>query len=203
MKQIRYALWVLVSVLLATLFSLYLLREEPNRTEKVVFSEVAFGQPFSLVDNKGQEITEKAFEGHPNLLFFGFTNCPEICPTTLYEINAWLDELGDEAKSVRSFFITVDPARDTPEVMDAYVSAMSSRIVGITGNVEKVAALTKSWRIYAEKIPYVDTVDEGDYNMDHTASVLLVRADGSLQGTITYGENPAVALDKIRLLLKR
>lgn len=201
MKIIRNTLWVLVAISLVVGIYLYTQNKQPKVITKV--SELAFGQAFSLTDNKGNEITEQAFVGHPTLLFFGFTHCPEVCPTTLYEINAWLDALGDEASAVRSFFITVDPERDTPEVMNDYVTSMSDRVVGITGGVDEMEALVKSWRIYAKKIPEIGAVDGlGNYNMDHTASVLLVRPDGSLQGTITYGENTDVALDKIRLLLK-
>ena len=102
-----------------------------------------YGAPFTLVDQNGAEITEAAFRGHPTALFFGFTNCPEICPTTLVEIDGWLKQMGDDGKDIRAYFVSVDPERDTPEVMKDYVTAVSPRIVGITGEPDKVAAMAK------------------------------------------------------------
>ena len=94
-------------------------------------SGAAYGAPFTLVDQNGAEITEAAFRGHPTLVFFGFTHCPEVCPTTLFEMDGWLKALGDEGKDLRAYFVSVDPERDTPELMKTYVSNVSDRIVGI------------------------------------------------------------------------
>ena len=88
---------------------------------------------------RAQPITEAAFRGHPSAVFFGFTHCPEVCPTTLFEMDGWLKKLGDDGKDVRAYFVSVDPERDTPEVMNAYVSNVSDRITGITGEPDKVA----------------------------------------------------------------
>ena len=104
-----------------------------------------FGAPFTLVDQNGAEITEAAFRGAPSAVFFGFTHCPEICPTTLYELDGWLNTMGDEGKDIRAYFVTVDPARDTAEVMNAYVGNVSARIVGITGEPEKVEAMVRAF----------------------------------------------------------
>jgi protein SCO1 len=155
-----------------------------------------FGAPFTLVDQKGVEITEAAFRNQPSVVFFGFTPCPEICPTTLFEMDAWLKQLGDEGKDIKAYFVSVDPERDTPDVLDAYVSNVSDRIVGITGSPEKIAAMTKSFGIYSKKVP----LDGGDYTMDHTASVLLLSKGGDFAGTIAYGENPDTAVAKLKRL---
>lgn len=156
----------------------------------------AYGAPFELVDQHGDPITEKAFRGHPTAVFFGFTHCPEVCPTTLFELDGWLAELGPDGKDIKAYFVSVDPERDTPELMDAYVSNVSKRITGITGDPEKVAAMAKSFGIYFKKVE----TEGGDYTMDHTASILLLDADGTFSGTIAYGENPDNALSKLKRL---
>lgn len=156
----------------------------------------AYGDPFTLVDQSGQEITEAAFREAPGVIFFGFTHCPEICPTTLYELDGWLNTLGDEGKNIRAWFVTVDPARDTPEIMNAYVGNVSQRIRGITGDPDKVEAMVRSFGIYFKRIE----LEDGDYTMDHTASVLLLNSHGDFAGTIAYGENPETAIAKLKRL---
>lgn len=155
-----------------------------------------FGAPFALVDQSGAEITDAAFRGAPSALFFGFTHCPEICPTTLYELDGWLTALGDEGKNLRAWFVTIDPARDTPDIMDAYVGNVSERIRGITGEPAKVEAMARSYGIYFKRVE----LDGGDYTMDHTASVLLLDRKGDFAGTIAYGENPDTAIAKLKRL---
>ncbi|MEZ5802536.1 MAG: SCO family protein [Rhizobiaceae bacterium] len=155
-----------------------------------------YGAPFTLVDENGAPITEAAFRGHPSAVFFGFTNCPEVCPTTLYEMNAWLTKLGDEGKDIRAYFVSIDPERDTPEMMKLYVENASDRITGITGEPDKVYAMAKSFGIYWKK---VDTGD-GEYTMDHTASVLLLDSSGDFAGTIAYEENSNTAIAKLKRL---
>lgn len=155
-----------------------------------------FGDPFTLVDQRGDEITEAAFRGAPSVVFFGFTHCPEVCPTTLFELDGLLKQLGDEGKDIRAYFVTVDPERDTAEIMDAYVSNVSDRITGITGDPEKVAAMAKSFGIYWKKVE----LEGGDYTMDHTASVLMLKRNGDFAGTIAYEENPETALAKLKRL---
>jgi protein SCO1/2 len=158
----------------------------------------AYGAPFTLVDHNGAEFTEAALRGHPSALFFGFTHCPEICPTTLYEMDGWLKKLGDDGKDVGAFFVSIDPARDTPEVLKLYVGSVSDRVVGITGEPEKVGQMAKDFGIFVRKVP----LDGDDYTMDHTASVLLLDRNGAFAGTISYGENPDTAIEKLRRLAR-
>ena len=187
---------ILLVVLLVSVSALVKAGDLPINTK--------LGGDFELTSTVAERGRLSDFKGKVVLLNFGYTSCPDICPMVLNRMAAVMNELDEDRARVQPVFITFDPERDTPEVMNDYVTAMSERIVGITGDVESVAALVKSWRVYAEKVPEVGAIDGmGNYNMDHTASVLLVRADGSLQGTITYGENTQVALDKIRLLLKK
>ena len=155
-----------------------------------------YGAQFALVDQKGAPITEAAFRGQPSAIFFGFTHCPEVCPTTLFELDGWLKKLGDEGKNLRAYFVTVDPERDTAAIMDTYLSNVSDRITGITGEPDKVQAMAKAYGIYWRKVD----LEGGDYTMDHTASVILLDGDGAFAGTIAYEENPDAALAKLKRL---
>ena len=157
----------------------------------------AFGAPFVLQDQKGAEITEQALRGHPSAVFFGFTHCPEVCPTTLAEMDSWLATLGDEGKDIRAYFVSIDPERDNAETLERYVGNVSQRITGITGEPDSIAAMAKSFGIYAKKVP----LDGGDYTMDHTASVLLLDSKGAFFGTIAYGENADTAIAKLKRLV--
>jgi len=159
-------------------------------------AQSSFGEPFTLVDQRGEEITEAAFRGAPSAVFFGFTHCPEVCPTTLFELDGWLNQLGDEGKDIRAWFVSIDPERDTPEVMNSYVGNVSDRITGITGEPDKVFAMAKAFGIYWKKVE----LEGGDYTMDHTASVLLLDRSGDFAGTIAWGENPDNAIAKLKRL---
>ena len=156
------------------------------------------GAPFALTDHDGRPITEAAFEGHPSMLFFGFTHCPEICPTTVYEMEGWLAALGPEAEGLRAFFVTVDPERDTPEVLRAYLTAQSDRVTGIGGDPDAVREMARSWRVYFAR----RDLEGGDYTMDHTSLVYLLDEDGRYAGTIPYGEAPEKAVAQLRALIE-
>ena len=156
-----------------------------------------FGAPFVLLDQNGDPITEQAFRGRPTAVFFGFTHCPEVCPTTLFELTGWLHKVDPDGGHIGAYFVSVDPERDTPKVLGDYVSSVSDRIIGITGDPAGVEAMYKSYRVYARKVP----TDDGSYTMDHTASVFLLDPGGGFFGTIAYGENPDTAVDKLGRLL--
>ena len=157
----------------------------------------ALGTPFSLVDHEGRPITEAAFEGQPSMLFFGFTHCPEICPTTVYDMEGWLEALGPEADALRAFFVTVDPERDTPEVLRDYLTYQTDRVLGISGEPEAVREMARGWRVYFAR----RDLDGGDYTMDHTSLVYLLDGDGRYAGTIPYGAAPEEAVAQLRALL--
>jgi protein SCO1 len=158
--------------------------------------DVPFGGQFELVDTNGQPITEEAFRSHPSAIFFGFTHCPDVCPTTLFELDGWLKQLGPEGQNIHAYFVTVDPERDTVEVLKTYIGNVSQRIVGITGEPDKIAEMLKSYHVYARKVPG----ENGDYTMDHTASIFLLDSKGRFRGTIAYGENPDTAVAKLKKL---
>jgi protein SCO1/2 len=132
------------------------------------------GGPFRLIDQNGRAVSEQDFKGEPFVVFFGFTNCPDICPTTLFEMSEVLKRLGPDANKTAALFISVDPERDTPEKLKDYVSSFHPRIFGLTGTLEEIATVEREYRVYAKKVPLKD----GDYTMDHTAVVYLMDKDG-------------------------
>jgi len=133
----------------------------------------AIGGPFKLVDQNGQIVTDQDLKGRPFLVFFGFTHCPDVCPTTLFEVSEILRALGPDADRTRALFITVDPERDTPAVMKDYLSSFDPHLSGLTGNAAEIAAVAKAYRVYFKKVP----LEQGDYTMDHTAIVYLMDKD--------------------------
>ncbi|WP_438753296.1 SCO family protein [Pararhizobium sp. O133] len=199
MKTLRIVLWVAVAVVAAVLgYAAYWMS---NPKEQLAAGP--FGVPFELVSQTGQPISEKAFTGKPSAVFFGFTHCPEVCPTTLFELNGWLEKVDPDGTKLQAYFVSVDPERDTPEIMNQYVSNVSKRIIGISGPPDKVMEMVKGFRVYAKKIPLDEKNPDGDYTMDHTASVFLLDAKGAFTGTIAYGENPDTAVQKLENLTKR
>ena len=134
----------------------------------------AIGGPFKLTDQDGHAVTDQELKGRPFLVFFGFTNCPDVCPTTLFEVSEILRALGPDADRTRALFITVDPERDTPAVMKEYLSSFDPHLSGLTGDPAAVAAVAKAYRVYFKKVP----LDQGGYTMDHTAIVYLMDKAG-------------------------
>ena len=129
------------------------------------------GSEFSLKDMNNNEITENSFEGPLTAIFFGFTNCPDICPMTLNKMDLAISRLKQENKSLKLFFISVDPERDTPEVLKDYLSSFKNNFIGITGESEKIYLLSQSWGILSQKI----FKDDGEYNVDHSSPVILLK----------------------------
>jgi protein SCO1/2 len=134
------------------------------------------GGPFSLVDPTGKRVTDKDFAGRPMLVYFGFTNCPDVCPAGLQVIAAALDRLGDKAKGQTPIFITVDPERDTPEALGKYVASFHKGIIALSGSPEDIAAVTKAYRVYATKVP--DDSRPGEYSVDHSSFMYLMSSSG-------------------------
>jgi protein SCO1/2 len=142
------------------------------------------GGPFRLETGDGKTLTDADMKGHPFLVYFGYTHCPDVCPTTLAQISDVLKRLPD--KPVRTLFITVDPERDTPALMADYVSSFDPRIVGLSGTPEEVAAVEKAFRVYARKAPGKD----GDYTMDHSSIVYLMDAKGAFVEAFNLERTP-------------
>lgn len=153
---------------------------------------------FSLTDHEGNEVGPETLIGHPSMVFFGFTYCPDVCPTTLSDISGWLDDLGEEAEEMNVVFITVDPERDTVEVMAEYADYFHPSIRGWTGPEEEVARAVKGFRARYERVP----IAGGSYTMNHTASVFLFNAAGRFVTMIDYHEPRDIAVPKIKRALK-
>jgi cytochrome oxidase Cu insertion factor (SCO1/SenC/PrrC family) len=136
----------------------------------------AIGGPFALTDTEGKRLTDKDLRGSYALVYFGYTYCPDVCPTTLNQMTEALDRLGPMAQRVRPVFITVDPKRDTPAVMKQYVSAFSPRLIGLTGTEAEIAAVAKEFRVYYA--PHRTGDGPGDYTMDHSSVLYLLGPDG-------------------------
>lgn len=196
LKRFRMIVWAAIVVVAGLLGWLTL----EMTTARQQMTEGPYGVPFQLVAQDGKPITEEALRGKPSAVFFGFTHCPEVCPTTLYELDGWLKKADPDGTKLNAYFFTVDPERDTPEIMGQYVSNVSKRIVGISGPPDKVAEVVKGFRIYARKVPLDEKDPDGDYTMDHTASVLLIDGKGRFAGTIAYQENPDTAVKKLENL---
>ena len=155
------------------------------------------GGPFALVAHDGRAVTDRDFSGAPHLVFFGFTHCPDICPTKLLEISEVLRAAGEKGRNLRALFVTVDPERDTPDVLKSYLGSFDERIVGLTGSREAVDAAVKAYRAYARKVPLKDA----DYTMDHTALVYHMDRDGRFVGSFNLNRSPvAAAQDLVRSL---
>ncbi len=153
----------------------------------------AIGGPFTLTAMDGRRVTHETFKGAPHLVFFGFTHCPDVCPTKLMELSQVLEAAGDRAKDVRALFISVDPERDTPETLRNYLGSFDSRIVGLTGSQEEIDAVMKSYRAYAKRVP----TSSGDYTMDHTAIVYLMDRHGQFVGAFNVERPPQEAAQEL------
>lgn len=198
-KFLRLGLWGAVVIAGgAALGGYYLSSAERQEaiTSAAESGQALIGGPFSLVGPGNVEVTEADLMGQPFVIFFGFTHCPDVCPTSLFEMANWIDDLGPAADGMEFVFVTVDPERDTPDVMENYVGSFSDQILPLSGTVEQVDAMTQAYRIYAAKVP----LDGDDYTMDHSAFVYLMDGNGQYVSHIGYGENTESALEKLKAL---
>jgi protein SCO1/2 len=147
----------------------------------------AIGGPFALTDTNGKRFTDKDLKGSYALVYFGYTFCPDVCPTTLNQVAEALDRLGPKAEHIRPVFITIDPARDTPAVMKQYVSAFSPRLVGLTGSDAEIGTVAKEYRVYYA--PHRTGDGPGDYTMDHSSVLYLLGPDGKFIAPIRADDN--------------
>jgi protein SCO1/2 len=162
-----------------------------------VAAPASIGGPFQLTDQSGQAVTDKAMLGKPTLIFFGFTHCPDICPTSLFEMSEVLRAMGKDADRVNAYFVSVDPERDTAATMKDYLSSFDPHLKGLTGTPDAVAKVISSYRVYAKKVPLKD----GDYTMDHTALIYLMDRDGKFIAPFNLKRKPEeAALDLKRYL---
>lgn len=154
------------------------------------------GGPFELTDEDGRRFASSALAGKPFAIFFGFTQCPDVCPTSMLEMANVMNDLGDMARDFRVYFVSVDPERDTPDLLKAYTDSFDPRIIGLTGTADQIAEVARAYRAFYRRVP-----TEHAYTMDHTATIYLMNAEGRLASTISYGEDHATAVDKVRRLI--
>ncbi|MFD0915975.1 SCO family protein [Pseudahrensia aquimaris] len=197
MKNFRIVLWAAIAVLGGFLAWSTLQQQFFEEGTGARLAGVQIGGPFEAVRTDGQTVTQEDLKGRPHVIFFGFTHCPDVCPTTLYEAGRWLKDLGPDGDKLDVYFVTVDPERDTRELMASYLTSFDSRISGITGTPEQIQTMLKAWRAFAQK-----DGDGDDYNVNHTATTYMMDANGEFFGTIGYGENHETAVAKLKRLLE-
>ena len=155
------------------------------------------GGPFTMRDQRGHIVTSRMLMGKPFAIFFGFTRCPEVCPTTLSRMSRLRKALGQAGDRFNIVFVSVDPEQDKPADLGRYLSLFGTPIIGLTGTPEQLAAIVNAYHVYYRKVP----IAGGDYTVDHTAAVYLMGADGQLQTLIDYQESDELALAKLRRLI--
>nr|WP_321458053.1 SCO family protein [uncultured Cohaesibacter sp.] len=198
-RIISWALSLIMAIALGGLvFSWY---GEELRVQKTQDgqTDVKIGGDFSLTDHTGKPVTYADFADRPLAIYFGYTFCPDVCPTTLSEMTLWVEELGEDAPKLNFVFVTVDPERDTQEAMGDYVGAFFDQLIGLRGTREQTDSVIKAYKVYAKRVD--DGSDDGDYVMDHTASVFLMKKGGDFSGTIAFGEEHDSAVKKLRNLI--
>lgn len=191
LARVRLVLWGLVIVAAIGATFIFIIGRTQNPTSN-------FAGPFSVETMNGETFTQADLKGTPSLVFFGYTFCPDVCPTTLAETTAWRQDMALTEDDLRIIFVTVDPARDTGEVLQQYLSAFGGPIVGLTGDEASIEQIKSAFGAISEK---ADAQSETDYLVNHTATVFMVDGDGNLFGTIAYGENSDTAKAKIERMV--
>lgn len=196
LQWIRSLAWILVGIVL-TAGGLYYLTQRGSEIQRVIGGVARIGGPFEMTTTTGQAFTERDLAGMPYAMFFGFTHCPDVCPTTLLDMSSRLDDLKGDGDKLRVVFVTVDPERDTAPYLADYLQSFDRRIIGLTGTPAQVAAIAKGYRVIYEKVPGAN----GDYTMNHTATVYLFDAKGQFFGTLAYQESEQSQRAKLKRLI--
>jgi len=177
-------------------FLVVALREAPHGAAGTPLAS-AIGGPFQLVDQNGKTVTDGDLKGKWSLIYFGYTHCPDACPTALNDISIALSELGAKRDAVRPVFITVDPERDTPEALKSYVTSFDAPILALTGTPEQVGKAAKGYRVYYAKHPE----SGGDYSMDHSSVIYVMDPDGRFTASFTHESTPEQISERLKKLL--
>lgn len=198
-RRIAWALVFIAAIVLGMMILGWRVHEDPAPFPiSLAERNLAIGGAFTMVDHNASPVSESSFAGRPYILFFGFRHCPDVCPTTLSWLSTLLDEVAPSKDRPPIVMASVDPERDTPEVLRAYIDSFGSGIIGLTGSPEQVTAMTDVWKIYVRKVP----TDNGGYAMDHSASIYLIDADGKLRGTLDlHDATPGNKAKKLAALL--
>lgn len=194
MRQIRIALWVVVAIALVGLAILMTRALADRSTISERIGAATFGGPFTLTGADGQPFSSSKLAGKPHAVFFGFTHCPDVCPTTLARLVRLREQLGEDEQPFEILFISVDPERDGPAEVRKYSELFDSPVIGLTGSPAQIDQVKRQFGIYSQKVPD----GSGGYSVDHTASVLLFDGQGDFVATLSPEEQDRVALDKLR-----
>lgn len=195
-RRIAFASIVLI---IAAAIGAYALMSSPNY--KKSFGEALVGGPFTMVNQSGETVTEKTYAGKPMLLFFGYTYCPDVCPTELQVMAEALRQLGAKGSDIQPIFVSVDPARDTPETLKAYVANFGEQFIGLTGSPEQLAAMAQGYRVFYQKVDNKDAPDA--YLMDHSSIIYLMGPDGKFLKHFTYSTDAKALAEGIAAALGR
>ncbi|MEO6395350.1 MAG: SCO family protein [Devosia sp.] len=196
LRRTRVIIWIAVVVVALAATAKFVLWPPPPAGTPAGLSYA--DASFTLTNAAGGSFTNADLKGKPSLMFFGYTFCPDVCPTTMSDILKWRDDTGIGYDGLRTIFVTIDPERDTPELLKAYLGAFDPNIIGLTGNQAETETVKTIFGVLGEK---ADDASSDTYLMNHTAGVFLIGADGSYQGTIAYGEASAAAEAKIKRLV--
>lgn len=192
-RRLRIILWVLVAV--AALGGLVLALQRPGSDESGG-SLASIGGPFTLTGSNGQPFQSSRLNGKPAAIFFGFTHCPDVCPTTLARLVKLRRQLGKGDDAMSIVFITVDPERDGPAEVGSYASLFGAPVIGLTGNSADIERIKKQFGVFSQKVDQPG----GGYSVDHTATVFLMDRNGHFIATLAPDEGDGVALEKLKRL---
>ena len=196
MRRLRIMLWSAAIAALLSVAAVMLYQRAATLDLATLPLSARIGGPFDLVTHDGTRLSSASLEGTPFAVFFGFTYCPDVCPTTMLGLSNILQRLGSDADRMRYFFISVDTERDTPEHLKQYLSNFDTRIMGLTGTAEEIAAVAKSYHAFYQKVP----TSEG-FTYNHTATMYLMDRKGRLASTISYQESEETQIGKLRRLI--
>jgi protein SCO1/2 len=188
-------LWILVGLALIGTMLMLVYRRSPPPEPETAITGTSLGGPFTLVGGDRQPFDSRHLAGKPYAIFFGFTHCPDVCPTTLARLASLRKQLGTGDGSFNIVFVSVDPERDGPKEVAAYSQAFGPQVIGLTGSPQQIGKVKKQYGIFSEKVPQGDS-----YTVDHSAVVLLFDRQGAFKATISAQEPDGAALDKLRLL---
>jgi protein SCO1/2 len=185
---------IIILILTYIVFAFTLFFSKVDAAQNI--KDIKINSDFELVDQNNKKVTKNNLLGSPTVLFFGFTHCPDVCPTTLQSLSVLIDKLGKDSNKLKFYFVSIDPERDTPGVLKDYLSSFNPKINALTGKQKELDVLIKSFSIYAKKV----SLDNNNYTMDHSAALILIDKDTHFVGTITYEEKSSVALAKLKNL---
>ncbi|MBD3761199.1 SCO family protein [Sphingomonadaceae bacterium G21617-S1] len=197
LSRVRKSLWFMAAITALLLVVGYLWRSAQPSSQPAGSYASAFGGPFTMTDQTGRTVTEQTLRGKPYAIFFGFTRCPDVCPTSLNRMALLRKQLGADGDKFNIIFVSVDPVHDTRAGIGHYLTLFGTPIIGLTGTAAQLAQIVKAFHIYYEKVP----VEGGDYTIDHSATIFLIDADGQFVTTISHQEDQKVALQKLKRLI--